>query len=435
MPAVIVVGAQWGDEGKGKIIDLFANKAALVVRSQGGNNAGHTVMIGKREFKFHLIPSGILSPQTKCFIGAGCVIDPKVLLSELEILDNQNISYKGRFFISESAHVIFPYHKALDMGLENQRKGNKIGTTGRGIGPCYADKVNRIGIRMGQLVRKDLFPQALKEALFFKNQELEKLYGCHPFSFEEIFNEYTSYAEQLANFVKKIEVDIDHSLKASQNILFEGAQGTFLDNSLGTYPYVTSSNTTASGILAAAGVGPTAVHGTLGVMKAYTTRVGNGPFPTEVAEGEIFNNYQEARELGTTTGRKRRIGWFDLVLAQESVRLNGINSIALTKLDILSHLEEVKVCVGYECCGKKVHTLPSNYEDFAQLKPIYEICEGWKTNLNNISSFEDLPKEAKEYIMYLQAHLEVPIDIISVGPERESTIIKKDLFTIANYDK
>jgi len=428
MPAIIVVGAQWGDEGKGKIIDLLASEARHVVRSQGGNNAGHTVVIGEKEFKLHLVPSGILSPHTQCYIGAGCVIDPKVLLTELDTLRKQNIKFENRLFISEAAHVIFPYHKLIDLAIEKKRAKEKIGTTGRGIGPCYVDKVNRIGIRMGELIRKDLFASSLKQALIFKNEELEKLYESPPFSFQEIYDEYCAYALRLLPLVRKVEIDIDYAIRKKEKVLFEGAQGTFLDNSLGTYPFVTSSNTVASGILAASGIGPTAVDHTLGVMKAYTTRVGNGPFPTEVPDGEVFDDFHEAREFGTTTGRKRRVGWFDAVLAQESIRLNNMNSIAITKLDILDHLEEIKVCVGYEIKGVRIDQLPSVMEDYKELKPIYETFAGWKRPLGKISSFEALPLAAKQYLKSLESLFEIPITVISLGPERRCTIVMRDLF-------
>lgn len=428
MPAIIVVGAQWGDEGKGKIVDLLTSHAKHVVRAQGGNNAGHTVVIDDQEYKLHLVPSGIFTSHTKCYIGAGCVIDPKILLDELEMLDSFGIDFKKRFFISEAAHVILPYHKVIDIEMEKKRSGSKIGTTGRGIGPCYADKTNRLGIRMGEFVRPDIFKNSLKKALDFKNDELENLYASPRIEFEEIFDEYSHIAKQLAPYVKKVELDIDHAIRHNDNVLFEAAQGTFLDITLGTYPFVTSSNTTAAGILAAAGIGPTQVEHTLGIIKAYTTRVGNGPFPTEVLTEEIFSDFVAAREFGTTTGRKRRVGWFDAVLLKESIRLNGFDSLAITKLDVLDHLDEIKVCVAYEFNKKKIDYLPSVAEDILQVKPIYETVPGWKCSLRNISSFDDLPKAAKHYLKFIETHLGIPISIISLGPDRRSSIVRLDLF-------
>ena len=428
MPAIIVVGAQWGDEGKGKIVDLLTAKAQHVVRAQGGNNAGHTIVIQDEEFKLHLIPSGILSSHTQCHIGAGTVLDPKVLLDEMSYLVSRGINLERRLGISEAAHVIFPYHKILDVLGENRKGERRIGTTGRGIGPCYADKINRIGIRIGDLVRPSLLHSALKNVLTLKNEELVKIFDTTPLEFTPLYEEYVRYGEELLPFVKPVEWEIDQALQRKENVLFEAAQGTFLDISFGSYPYVTSSNTTAGGVCSGAGIGPTRVNHTLGVVKAYTTRVGNGPLPSAVENEQLFGSHEENRELGTTTGRKRRIGWFDVVLVRESIRLNGIDSIALTKLDILDRLDEIKVCIGYQVNQKRYDRFPSVLEDFDRLTPIYETFPGWKTSLKGISNFEKLPKNAQHYLRSIESMCGVPISLISVGPERERTIAIRDLF-------
>lgn len=428
MPSVIVVGVQWGDEGKGKIIDILTAQAKHVVRSQGGNNAGHTVVIGQEEYKLHLIPSGILQAATKCYIGAGTVIDPKVLLQEIQSLESRGHKINTRLLISSAAHVIFPYHCQLDLLLENKKGDRSIGTTGRGIGPCYADKVNRMGIRMGELIRPDLFPKALKSVLALKNEELIKLYNAAPLNYEMLLKQYTLYADMLRPYVVEVEEMIHRAIEAKENILFEGAQGTFLDITTGTYPFVTSSNTVAGGICLGAGVGPSSIDHTLGVVKAYTTRVGNGPLPTEVKENEGFLDHQQAREYGTTTGRKRRIGWFDSVLVKTGVQLNGLQSMAITKLDILDQLETIKICVAYQINGKRCHYLPSLAEDLNKIIPVYETVPGWKTSTRNAKAYPDLPGPAKNYLKKIETLCGIPISIISTGPERESTIILKDPF-------
>lgn len=428
MPSVIVVGAQWGDEGKGKIIDLLTEHAQHIVRAQGGNNAGHTILIGQEEYKLHLIPSGILHPHTQCYIGAGTVIDPEVLICELNQLQERGASVNGRLWISPRAHVIFPYHKKLDLLFEKRKGPFSIGTTGKGIGPCYADKANRIGICLGEMLRPDIFAKVLKFGLSLKNEEFAKIYQTEVLSFESIYEPYQRFAEFLKPFVKDIEEDVYQAIKSGANILFEGAQGTFLDLTSGTYPYVTSSNTVASGICVGAGIGPNHIDHTLGVIKAYTTRVGNGPFPTEVPEEETFLNHVQAREFGTTTGRKRRIGWFDAILAKTAVRLNSLNSLALTKLDILDTLAEIKVCIGYTLEGKKINYLPSLIDDVEKVKPIYETLPGWQKSTTLIKRHEDLPTEAKKYLKFIEELCEIPISIISTGPSRECTMILKNPF-------
>ncbi len=429
MPAIIVVGAQWGDEGKGKIVDLLTTRCRHVVRAQGGNNAGHTLVAGKKEFKLHLVPSGILSSHVQCYLGAGTVIDPKLLLSEIEEIESHGIEVKNRLWISLAAHVIFPFHKTLDL-LGDERKGEfKIGTTARGVGPCYADKANRIGLRMGDLIRPHVLKSALKNILRLKNEELEKIYRQPPCNEEEIVEEYLSYGSRLAPFVRYIENDLERAIRKGENMVFEAAQGTFLDVTLGTYPYVTSSNTTAGGVCSGAGIGPTRIDHTLGVVKAYSTRVGNGPMPTCLTEKELSISKLEAREFGMATKMKRRFGWFDVPLVKESIRLNGIDSIAITKLDVLDALDTIKICVAYELNGRRIESIPHVLEDFEKLKPIYETFSGWKTPLHGCSKFEDLPANAQHYLRSLESLCSTPISLISVGPERECTVMMRDLFS------
>jgi|688.fasta_scaffold04059_8 adenylosuccinate synthase len=428
MPGVIVVGVQWGDEGKGKIIDLLTSKSKHVVRAQGGNNAGHTVVIGKEEYKLHLIPSGILQTDTQCYIGAGTAIDPEFLIREMESLKSRGHQIEGRLKISPAAHVIFPYHKQMDLLLEAKKGDRSIGTTGRGIGPCYADKANRLGIRMGELIRADIFPKVLKSVLTLKNEELVKIYGADPISYDVLFKLYTVYGETLKPFVAPVEELIHDALEKKERVLFEGAQGTFLDITTGTYPYVTSSNTIAGGICVGAGVGPSNIYHTLGVVKAYTTRVGHGPLPTETKEDEGFLDHHRAREYGTTTGRKRRIGWFDSVLVKTAVRLNGLQSMALTKLDVLDELKTIKICVAYQIDGKICRFLPSLAEDLCKIVPIYETVEGWQSSTCSIRNYNELPEQAKQYLKKIEALCGIPISMISIGPERDRTIILQDLF-------
>lgn len=428
MPSVIVVGAQWGDEGKGKIIDILTSQAKHIVRAQGGNNAGHTILIGDQEYKLHLIPSGILHQHTHCYIGAGTVIDPEVLLREINGLEARGIPCKERLMISPAAHIIFPYHRILDLLLEGKKGERAIGTTGRGIGPCYADKANRLGIRMGELIRPDIFAKVLKSVLDLKNEELVKLYDAEPLTFDEIFETFTGYAQQLEHLVGNIEEKINDVIDLGENVLFEGAQGTFLDITSGTYPFVTSSNTVAGGICVGAGVGPSRIDHTIGVLKAYTTRVGNGPLPSETGDDENFLDHQSAREYGTTTGRKRRIGWFDAVLAKTAVRLNGLDSFALTKLDILDDLENIKICVGYQINGMRHDHLPSLTEDLEKILPIYETMPGWMQPTTDITSYDELPERAKDYIKRIETLCKTPVSILSLGPERERTIILSDIF-------
>lgn len=432
MPAVIVVGAQWGDEGKGKIIDACTPYAKHIVRAQGGNNAGHTIIIEDQEYKLHLTPSGILHPGTQCYIGAGTVLDLSVLVEEWKMLRSRGVDIAKRLWISPHAHVILLYHKIIDQ-LGEKRKGSQaIGTTGRGIGPCYADKINRIGLRVGDLICQERFTSRLKSILAIKNDELVRLYDTQPIEEALILKEMLPLAEQIKPYVASVDLLLDHGLKRGESLLMEGAQGTFLDITSGTYPFVTSSNTTAAGICTGAEIGPTRISHTIGVFKAYTTRVGNGPFPTEVAENESFLDHHKAREFGTTTGRKRRTGWFDAVMAQAAIRYNGISSIALTKLDILDSLETIKVCVAYKIDGKHTLELPSTIEGWEKIEPQYEYLQGWKQPTTEIDSLEKLPDNARRYISKLEELCGIPLSILSVGPARHQTIICNNPFTAGN---
>lgn len=418
--SIAVVGMQWGDEGKGKVIDLLSEKALHIARAQGGNNAGHTIVVGPKEFRFHLIPSGILYPKTKCYIGGGTVIDPISLLSEMDALRGHDISFEKRLFISPYAHVVFSYHKLLDQLAEERKGKSSIGTTGRGIGPCYTDKVARTGIRMAELIDPPALRARLAIVVASKNEELQKLYGKEPLSVEALFKEYAAYGEKLLQFVAPVEEMLFQAKKRHESILFEGAQGALLDVTFGTYPFVTSSCTLAGGVNSGLGVGPTQIDEVLGVTKAYTTRVGNGPFPTELTSAELskFPDHGASREVGTTTGRKRRIGWFDVALLKHTVCLNGADRLAIMKLDILDGLDEILVCTGY----RGGSSFPVTSEALGAAAPIYEKLPGWKTSTRGARHLDELPKNAQNYLRQIEKWLEVPISLVSVGPERESTL-------------
>jgi adenylosuccinate synthase len=422
---VIVIGAQWGDEGKGKITDLLSKSADMVVRSQGGVNAGHTVVVKDQTFKLHLIPSGILYPDTECIIGSGTVIDPQELLEEIDQLVNLNIS-TDNLFISQTAHVTMPYHRILDQAAEEKRGKYKIGTTGRGIGPTYSDKAERIGIRMLDLINCDHHPDKLEWTINYKNAVLEKLYDLPPLNAKEVVKEYIGYADRLRPFVIDSSLRIDQAVRSKKNILFEGAQGTLLDLDHGTYPYVTSSNPIAGGACVGAGVGPTIIDRIIGVAKAYTTRVGEGPFPTEL--GDDIGSYlgDKGAEFGTTTGRRRRCGWFDGVIGRYAARINGLDCLAITKLDVLDELEEIKICVAYDIDGETCREFPTHATKFANCKPIYETVPGWQQSTSHCQTLEELPQKALNYLKFLAELMELPIAIVSVGPGRDQTIIIED---------
>ena len=425
MANVIVIGAQWGDEGKGKITDLLSKSADVVVRSQGGVNAGHTIVVAERTFKLHLIPSGILYPNTECIIGSGTVIDPQVVIEEIKQLESVGVSI-ANLFISQSAHVTMPYHRSIDRASEERRGKHKIGTTGRGIGPTYADKSERIGIRMVDLMNPDDLQGKLEWTINYKNVILEKLYNLSPLDPKEVIEEYLRYADRLRPHVIDSSLRIYQAVKQKKNILFEGAQGTLLDLDHGTYPYVTSSNPIAGGACIGAGVGPTIIDRVIGVAKAYTTRVGEGPFPTEL-QGDLGEHLGDrGAEFGTTTGRRRRCGWFDGVVVRYAVRINGFDCLAITKLDVLDRLEEIKVCVAYKLDGKTCYDFPTNASQFARCEPIYETLPGWQESSANCRTLEDLPEKALNYLKFLAELMEVPIAIVSIGAKREQTIIVED---------
>lgn len=425
MANVIVIGAQWGDEGKGKITDLLSRSADVVVRSQGGVNAGHTVVVKNQTFKLHLIPSGILYPDTECIIGSGTVIDPQVLIGEIEQLEALGVSFEN-LYISQTAHVTMPYHRLIDRAAEERRGQHKIGTTGRGIGPTYADKSERTGIRVLDLMEEKHLREVLEWTIDYKNVILEKIYNIPPLKSEEVVSEYLQYAERLRPFVIDSSLKIYEAVRKRKNILFEGAQGTLLDLDHGTYPYVTSSNPIAGGACVGAGVGPTIIDRVIGVAKAYTTRVGEGPFPTESKDriGQLLCD--RGAEFGTTTGRRRRCGWFDAVIGRYAVRINGLDCLAITKLDVLDELEEIKVCVAYEIDGVICHHFPANGSHFANCRPVYKTLPGWKQSTTHCRSLEDLPKQALDYLKFLAELMEVPIAIVSLGASRDQTIIVED---------
>ena len=425
MANVIVIGAQWGDEGKGKITDLLSGSADMVVRYQGGVNAGHTIVVQGQTFKLHLIPSGILYPNTECVIGCGTVIDPQVLIKELEQLEQLNIS-TANLLISQTAHVTMPYHRMIDKASEEVRGNHKIGTTGRGIGPTYADKSERIGIRMLDLMDTDGLREQLERTINYKNTILEKLYNLPPLNPQDVIEEYLSYAERLRPFVVDTALKIYDAVLRRRNILFEGAQGTLLDLDHGTYPYVTSSNPVAGGACVGSGLGPTMIDRVIGVSKAYTTRVGEGPFPTELDDeiGELLGD--RGAEFGTTTGRKRRCGWFDAVIGRYAVRINGMDCMALTKLDVLDEVEEIKVCVAYDIDGERCDHFPTSARLFARCRPIYETVPGWQVSTSHCRTLAELPIQALDYLKFLAELMEVPIAIVSLGASRDQTIIVED---------
>ncbi|NEP78284.1 MAG: adenylosuccinate synthase [Okeania sp. SIO3B3] len=425
MANVIVIGAQWGDEGKGKITDLLSKSADVVVRYQGGVNAGHTVVVDGQTFKLHLIPSGILYPDTECIIGSGTVIDPKVLIEELDQVEALGIS-TSNLMISQAAHVTMPYHRIIDQASEERRGSQKIGTTKRGIGPTYADKSERTGIRMIDLMSPDSLREQINWTVNYKNVILEKLYNLSPLDPDEVVKEYLEYAERLRPNVIDASLKIYNAIQRKRNILFEGAQGTLLDLDHGTYPYVTSSNPVAGGACVGAGVGPTMIDRVIGVAKAYTTRVGEGPFPTEVQDNIGTLLRDRGAEFGTTTGRERRCGWFDGVIGRYAVRINGMDCMAITKLDVLDELPEIKVCVAYEMEGERCEDFPSSSLQLAKCQPIYETLPGWQKPTVDCRSLEDLPKQALDYLRFLAELMNVPIAIVSLGASRDQTIVVED---------
>jgi adenylosuccinate synthase len=427
MTTAVVVGSQWGDEGKGKITDFLSKQAHIVARYQGGNNAGHTIKFDGETYKLHLIPSGIFYPDKICVIGNGVVVNPKALLEEIQYLKDRNVSVEN-LRISNRAHVILPYHIKLDQLQEESKGSNKIGTTKKGIGPAYTDKAQRIGIRMADLIDKDVFYAKLKQNVEEKNLLFEKLYHSTPMNLEEIFEEYYAYGQELKSFVADTSVILDEAAERGEHILFEGAQGVMLDIDQGTYPYVTSSNPTAGGVAVGVGIGPSKINKVVGVSKAYTTRVGDGPFPTELFD-EIGDQIREVgREYGTTTGRPRRVGWFDAVVLNHARRVSGITDLSLNSIDVLTGLETVKICVAYEYEGKRIEEYPANLNILANCKPIYEELPGWTEDISQAKSFDELPENTKAYIRKISELTKLPISIFSVGPDRTQTIILKNIY-------
>ena len=422
MPANIVVGTQWGDEGKGKIIDIIASRADVVVRSQGGNNAGHTVVNDGQTYKLHLIPSGILYKNTLCLIGAGVVLDPKDLLSEIDNLSPRGISFDN-LKIDPRAHVVMPWHITLD-GLSEKFRGNSdIGTTKRGIGPCYMDKYERCGIRVYDLVHHEVFAEKVRMTGKLKNKIITEVYGGEPHDIEAIIKEYTEYGKRLAKYVDDVSVIVYEAAKANKTIMFEGAQATLLDIDFGTYPYVTSSHPLSAGVCVGTGVGPMIISNIIGVAKAYTTRVGKGPFPTELDDeiGEKIRN--KGGEFGTTTGRPRRTGWFDAVIVRHSVRVNGLSSLAINKLDTLGGIGDLKVCVAYKKPdGTVIENFPAALEELADCVPVYETLKGFDDDISSCRSFDELPEACKKYIERLEELCDCHISMVGVGPDREQII-------------
>ncbi|MGL4847426.1 MAG: adenylosuccinate synthase [Clostridium sp.] len=428
MSAFIVLGAQWGDEGKGKMTDYLAEDADVVVRFQGGNNAGHTVVVGDKEYKLHLIPSGILYDDKVNVIGNGVVVDPKALFDEIEYLEGVGVKVTPeKLIVSDRAQLIMPYHKTLDKLKEKARGKNDIGTTGKGIGPCYTDKYERCGLRVCDLMHPAVFEEKLRANIEAKNLYITRVLGGEEENFEETLKMYLEFGEKLRPFVKDTSVRVYDSIKQEKNVLFEGAQGMLLDIDYGTYPYVTSSNTTAGGVVSGSGVGPTMITNAVGIAKAYTTRVGKGPFPTELEDETGDWIREKGHEYGVTTGRSRRCGWLDLVIVKTAVRVSGLTSLAVTKIDTLAGLEKIKVCVGYEFNGEVIDYFPASLEDLAECKPVYEEFDGWDDSVADARSYEELPANAKKYIERIEEFTGTRISIVSVGPKRDQTMRVKEL--------
>ncbi len=428
----VIVGTQWGDEGKGKIVDLLAEYADYVVRFQGGNNAGHTIVVEGEQFISHLVPSGILQKK-KCFIGNGLVVDPTVLLEEIEFLSSKGVEINSDTLkISDKAHVIMPYHKKMDMAREEKKGAKKIGTTGRGIGPCYEDKAARVGIRFIDLICPETLREKVTTSLEERNFMFSNFYNVDPIDPEEVISEYTKLAEILKPFITDVSVDINTGIKNGKNVLFEGAQGTHLDIDHGTVPFVTSSSTISGNACCGAGVGPKEITGVLGIVKAYTTRVGAGPFPTELHD-EIGDRIQKVgAEFGATTGRRRRCGWLDMVILRNAVRLNGLTGLVITKLDVLGGLDTLEICTGYEYEGTLYTDFPADLEILEKSTPVYETIPGWQEDISKITSYDELPEAVKNYLKRIEELSETPVDIVSVGPGREETIVINNPFSTSS---
>ncbi|MBN1862498.1 MAG: adenylosuccinate synthase [Dehalococcoidales bacterium] len=423
MPVIAVIGAQWGDEGKGKVVDLLAEKAGVVVRFSGGDNAGHTIVNHYGEFGLHLVPSGIFYPGVTCIIGNGVAVNPAVLLGEIDHLREKGVD-TANLFVSDRAHLIMPYHTLLD-GLEEERRGGKaIGTTRKGIGPAFADKTARLGIRVGDLLDKESFLERLRSILEGKNAILTKVYEAEPLSLDEVYRQYCSYGERLAPMVRETVALLAEAVDSGKLVILEGAQGALLDPDFGTYPYTTSSSPLAGEGSLGTGLGPTRIDRVLGIFKAYCTRVGGGPMPTELADATGDMIRERAHEYGTTTGRPRRCGWFDGVAARFSSRINGLTNLALTRLDVLDELPSLKICVGYKVGGETISHFPASIATLERCQPIYEELKGWQSPTSDIRDYEKLPAQAKQYVARLEEIVSCPVSIISVGARREQTIHK-----------
>jgi len=424
MPNIVLVGAQWGDEGKGKIIDILSEKSDIIIRFQGGNNAGHTVVIEDEEFILHLIPSGILHKGNICVIGNGVVVDPEALLDEIDKLKKRGVTVDNSLLISDQVHIIFPYHRLLDELREAKKGETKIGTTKRGIGPCYADKVSRCGIRLTELLNPERFREKLKFNIDEKNAVLRTLYGHSGFSLNDIYGRYIEYGKRIEKYIQNIPLFLNRAIAKGKSLLFEGAQGTLLDIDHGTYPYVTSSNASAGGACIGSGVSPTKIDKVIGVTKAYTTRVGEGPFPTEF-EPELLKKIREkGKEFGATTGRPRRCGWLDAVILKYAIMINGLTELALTKLDVLDDIDSIKVCAAYKYKDKILKDFPSNMEVLSECTPVYEELPGWKEDTSSVTKYRKLPLKARKYIIYISKFLNTKITMISVGSERSQTLMR-----------
>lgn len=427
MSTVVVVGTQWGDEGKGKITDYLAEKAEVVARYQGGNNAGHTIVFGGKRYKLHLIPSGIFYSEKICVLGNGMVLNPEALVEELDYLHQHGVS-ADNLRISDRAHVIMPYHIKLDKAEESRKGAGKIGTTGKGIGPAYMDKAARIGIRVADLLDKNIFAEKLKRNLEEKNRLLERFYDMTGFEFDEVYQRYLACAERIRPYVTDTSVVLNDAIDQGRRVLFEGAQGVMLDIDQGTYPFVTSSNPVAGGVCIGSGVGPTKIHQVIGVAKAYTTRVGDGPFPTEL-HNEIGDRIREiGREYGTTTGRPRRVGWFDSVVVRHARRVSGITGLSLNSIDVLTGLDTVKICKAYRYKGQIIENYPANLEVLKDCEPVYEELPGWKEDISHVRSYHELPLAAQHYVERITQLTGIPLAIFSVGPDRDQTIQMRPVY-------
>jgi len=426
MPNIVVIGAQWGDEGKGKVVDVITPQVNVVVRFSGGNNAGHTVVVGREKYVLHTIPSGILHNGCRCVVGCGVVVDPGSLIEEMESLVQRGVTLDGNLYISKNAHLIMPYHPALDRASEAKRGARRIGTTGKGVGPAYVDKAARVGIRMADLLDERLFREKLEFNLAYKNRLLREFYDAETFGVEAILNQYLRYAGWLAPYITDTALLLHQWIDSGYSVLFEGAQATMLDIDHGTYPYITSSSTTAGGAATGTGVPPTKIHGVLGVAKAYSTRVGEGPFPTEMTGTMAESIRARGNEYGATTGRPRRCGWFDSVVMRYAARINGFDTVALTKLDVLDQCETVKVCTGYRWRGDTITDFPEEETAMAELTPVYEEISGWMSSTAGARNESDLPAKARRYLERLEELIGVPFCLISTGAQRDETILCED---------